>query len=359
VALLHRGRRARHPCERSYSRDNNYELNREGVMLVKRILGRQGLEVTALGLGCMGMSQSYGEADETESIATIHRAIELGVTFFDTAEAYGPFKNEELLGRALVGKRDQVIIATKFGWQFEDGKRVGLNSSPQRIRDMVDASLKRLQTDHIDLLYQHRVDPKVPIEDVVGAVAELIQAGKLRFIGLSEAGEQTIRRAHATAPVSVLQSEYSLWERNLEPVIIPTIRALGIGLVPYSPLGRGFLTGQAKRAEDYPEGDFRRNDPRFQGANFDANTAAADIVRQIADDKGATPGQIALAWLLGKGDDIAPIPGAKTRAHLEENVAAANITLTADEMARLDAALPPGGTAGPRYGEQMMAMIDR
>ena len=342
-----------------FAHQHNHEDNREGKMLVKRILGRQGLEVTALGLGCMGMSQSYGEADEQESIATIHRAIELGVTFFDTAEAYGPFKNEELLGRALLGKRDQVIIATKFGWKFVDGKRVGLDSSPTRIRDMVDASLQRLQTDHIDLLYQHRVDPNTPIEDVVGTLGELIQAGKLRFIGLSEAGEQTIRRAHTTYPVSVLQSEYSLWERNLEPIIIPTIRALGIGLVPYSPLGRGFLTGGAKRAEDYPEGDFRRTDPRFQGANFDANMRAAETVRQIADDKAATPGQIALAWLLAKGDDIAPIPGAKTRAHLEENVAAVNVTLTADELARLDSALPPGATAGPRYGEQMMATIDR
>ncbi len=328
-------------------------------MLVKRILGRQGLEVTELGLGCMGMSQSYGPADDDESIAAIHRAIELGVTFFDTAEAYGPYKNEELLGRALKGKRDQVIIATKFGWKFEDGKRVGLDSSPARIREMVDASLQRLQTDRIDLLYQHRVDPHIPIEDVVGTMGELIQAGKLRFIGLSEAGDQTIRRAHATYPLSALQSEYSLWERNLELIIIPTIRALGVGLVPYSPLGRGFLTGDAKRAEDYPEGDFRRGDPRFQGENYDANMAAAETVRQIARDKGATPGQIALAWLLGKGEDIAPIPGAKTRAHLEENVAAVGITLTADEMARLDAALPPGATAGPRYGEQAMAMIDR
>lgn len=328
-------------------------------MLTKRILGRQGLEVAEIGLGCMGMSQSYGPADEQESIATIHRAIELGVTLFDTAEAYGPFKNEELLGRALLGKRDQVIIATKFGWSFDQGKRTGLDSRPAHIREMVEASLLRLQTDHIDLLYQHRVDPAVPIEDVIGAMGELVQAGKLRFLGLSEAGAQTIRRAHATYPISVLQSEYSLWERNLEAVILPTIRALGIGLVPFSPLGRGFLTGTARPAEDYPEGDYRRTDPRFQSANFAANTRAAETVRQLANQRGAAPGQIALAWLLGKGNDIVPIPGAKQRGHLEENVAATAITLDGAEMAQLDAALPPNSAAGDRYPQSLMSLIDR
>ena len=328
-------------------------------MLAKRKLGQQGLEVSALGLGCMGMSQSYGVPDDQESIATIHRAIELGVTFFDTAEVYGPFTNEELVGRALKGYRNQVIIATKFGWRIEDGKSVGVNSQPAHIRDAVDASLQRLGTDYIDLLYQHRVDPAVPIEEVVGTMADLVHAGKVRFLGLSEAGESTIRRAHAVHPITVLQSEYSLWERNLEQQIIPALRELGIGLVPFSPLGRGFLTGTAQRAEEYPEGDFRRGDPRFQGQNFDANMQAAATVRELAQQKGATPAQIALAWLLYKGDDIVPIPGTKRRRYLEENIAAANLALSADEMAQLDAALPPEVVAGPRYNERGMALIDR
>lgn len=328
-------------------------------MLPRRKLGTQGLEVSALGLGCMGMSQSYGPGDETESIATIHRALELGCDFFDTAEVYGPFVNEELVGRALKDRRDKAIIATKFGFRIEDGKSIGQNSRPEHIREVAEASLKRLGTNHIDLFYQHRVDPTVPMEDVAGAVGELVRAGKVRFFGLSEAGIANIRRAHAVHPVSALQSEYSLWERNLEPEIIPFLREAGIGLVPFSPLGRGFLTGTAKPAEDYPESDFRRRDPRFQRENFEANMRAAEVVRAIAAEKGATAGQIALAWLLHRGDDIVPIPGTKRRNYLEENIAAADISLSAEEMARIDTSLPPESISGPRYAPQMMAMIDR
>src|SRR4051812_18268853 len=325
-------------------------------MLPQRKLGSDGLTVSALGLGCMGMSQSYGspqERDERESIATIHRAIELGVTFFDTAEVYGPFSNEELVGRALKGRRDDVVIATKFGFRIDPNRPdlIELDSRPSHIREAVEGSLERLGTDYIDLLYQHRVDPKVPIEDVVGAMADLVAQGKVRYLGLSEAGESTIRRAHGVHPISALQSEYSLWERNLEPRIIPLLRELGIGLVPFSPLGRGFLTGTARRAEEYPEGDYRRGDPRYQGENFDANMRAAAAVHEVARGKGATPGQIALAWLLHKGKDLAPIPGTKRRKYLEENVAAAEIQLSAADVAGLDAALPPEKVAGPRYNE--------
>lgn len=331
------------------------------MTLSTRKLGRQGLEVSAIGLGCMGMSQSYGPADEAESIATLHRAIELGCTFLDTAEAYGPFTNEELLGRALKGRRDEVMIATKFGFRLEGGK-LGAgerDSRPERIREVVEASLRRLGTDHIDLLYQHRIDPAVPIEDVAGTVADLVKQGKVRFFGLSEAGVANIRRAHAVHPVSVLQSEYSLWERNLERDVIPLLRELGIGLVPFSPLGRGFLTGEVKRAEDYPEGDYRRTDPRYQGANYDANMKAARTVRDIAAVKHAKPGQIALAWLLHKGEDIVPIPGTKRRKYLEENVAAATVKLDAAQMKLLDDALAPGNVSGKRYADWMMATIDR
>jgi aryl-alcohol dehydrogenase-like predicted oxidoreductase len=307
----------------------------------------------------MGMSQSYGEANEQESVATIHRAIDLGVTLFDTAEVYGPFTNEELLGRALRGKREGVVIATKFGWNIVDGKVNGITSRPERIRASVDGSLRRLGVDTIDLLYQHRVDPDVPIEDVAGTMSDLVREGKVRHLGLSEAGEQTLRRAHAIHPIAALQSEYSLWERNLEERIIPTLRELGIGLVPFSPLGRGFLAGNVRRAEEYPEGDFRRGDPRFQGENFDANMRAATSVRDLAARRGVTPGQIALAWLLHKGDDIVPIPGTKRRTYLEENVAAAEIELTASEMQQLDDALAPERVSGPRYGERMMKYVDR
>jgi aryl-alcohol dehydrogenase-like predicted oxidoreductase len=331
------------------------------MTLSRRKLGRQGLEVSAIGLGCMGMSQSYGPADETESIATLHRAIDLGCTFFDTAEVYGPFANEELIGRALKGRRDQVTIATKFGFRIEGGKQVGADrdSRPATIRKAVDGSLTRLKTDRIDLLYQHRVDSAVPIEDVAGTVGDLIREGKARFFGLSEAGVANIRRAHAERPVSALQSEYSLWERNLEDDVLPALRELGIGLVPFSPLGRGFLTGDAKRAEDYPEGDYRRMDPRYQGKNFDANIEAARIVREVAAAKGAKPGQIALAWLLHKGDDIVPIPGTKRRSYLEENVAAEAVRLDPADMSAIDEALGPGKIAGPRYPEWIMATVDR
>src|ERR1700722_17518003 len=299
-------------------------------MIPKRKLGNQGLRVSALGLGCMGMSQSYGVPDDTESIATIHRALELGLDFFDTAGVYGPFINEELVGRALKGRREQAVIATKFGFRIESNKIVGVDSRPEHISEAAEGSLRRLQTDYIDLLYQHRVDPNVPIEDVAGAVADLVRAGKVRYFGLSEAGEKNIRRAHATHPVAALQSEYSLWERNLEPQIIPVLRELGIGLVPFSPLGRGFLTATAQRAEEYPEGDFRRGDPRFQGENYDANVRAASLVQKIAERKGVKPGQLALACLLQKGEFIVPMPGPKRRTYLEENIAAVSLGLEPD-----------------------------
>jgi aryl-alcohol dehydrogenase-like predicted oxidoreductase len=328
-------------------------------MIPTRKLGSQGLEVSALGLGCMGMSQSYGVPDDRESIATLHRAVDLGITFLDTAEVYGPFTNEELLGRALEGRRDRVVLATKFGFRFEGRQILGTDSRPARIRQVTEASLRRLQTDYIDLLYQHRVDPGVPIEDVVGTMADLVREGKVRFLGLSEAGASTIRRAHAVHPISAMQSEYSLWERNLEQEIIPVLRDLGIGLVAFSPLGRGFLTGTAKRAEDYPEDDYRRGDPRFQGANFDANVRAASVVQDVAARKNATASQVALAWLLHKGDDIVPIPGTKRRRYLEENAAAASLSLSPGDIVELERALAQPSVAGPRYNERMMTFIDR
>ncbi|MFD5187050.1 aldo/keto reductase [Streptomyces sp. NPDC058357] len=334
-------------------------MNSADMEIPRRRLGRTGLEVSALGLGCMGMSQTYGLPDDKESIRTIHRALELGCNFFDTAEAYGPFVNEELLGKALGSRRDGAVVATKFGWEYEDTRRGALNSRPEHIRRVVDGSLRRLGTDRIDVLYQHRVDLEVPIEDVAGAVGELVADGKVLHFGLSEAGPGTIRRAHDVWPVAVLQTEYSLWERHLEQEILPVIRDLGIGLVPYSPLGRGFLTGTAVRAEEYPENDYRRHDPRFQGDNFRINSAAADVVRDIARGRGATPAQVSLAWLLHQGDDIAPIPGTKRRATLEENLAATEITLGPDELRRLDAALPPSVVAGGRYPESVMHMNGR
>jgi aryl-alcohol dehydrogenase-like predicted oxidoreductase len=330
-------------------------------MLPTRTLGSQGLVVSALGLGCMGMSYGYGPADDTESIKTIHRALELGCTFFDTAEAYGPHTNERLLARALAGRRQDVTIATKFGFKLDSaGKIAGADSRPERIRAVVDASLARLNTDYIDLLYQHRVDPAVPIEDVAGTVGELVAAGKVRYFGLSEASAKTIRRAHAVHPVTALQSEYSLWERNVETEILPLLRELRIGFVPFGPLGRGFLTGAAKRAEAYPEGDIRRvSDPRLQGENFDANLRIAGIVERYASAAGVSVPQLALAWVLSRGDDIVPIPGTRRVPNLEANLAAATLRVDPSLLRDLDAAVPRGATAGPRYRGLMETFVDR
>jgi aryl-alcohol dehydrogenase-like predicted oxidoreductase len=324
-----------------------------------RSLGNQGLSVSALGLGCMGMSYAYGSSDDAESIKTIHRALELGVNFLDTAEVYGPYKNEELVGRAIKGKRDQVVIATKFGFKFSGGLRPdGVDSRPEHVIEVCDASLKRLGVDHIDLFYQHRVDKSVPIEDTVGAMAQLVEAGKVRYLGLSEASPTTLRRAHAVHPISALQSEYSLWERQVELKVLPACRELGIGFVPYSPLGRGFLTGQAVRAEDLPEDDFRRALPRFQSENFDLNMRIVDAVRELAEAKSIRPGQVALAWLLAKGDDIVPIPGTRRIPYLEENVAAIDMTMSNAEIEKLEAAAPIGSTSGDRYAEKFMSLLD-
>jgi aryl-alcohol dehydrogenase-like predicted oxidoreductase len=324
----------------------------------QRKLGKQGLTVSAVGLGCMGMSEFYGPGDEAESIATLHRALELGVTLLDTADMYGPFKNEELVGRAIRGRRERVVLATKFGNERRpDGSWVGINGRPEYVRAACDASLRRLGVDHIDLYYQHRVDPTVAIEDTVGAMAGLVKAGKVRFLGLSEAGPATIRRAHAVHPISALQTEYSLWSRDVEDEILPAVRQLGIGFVAYSPLGRGFLSGQIRRPEDLPEGDFRRANPRFQGENFQKNLALVDRVRQLAAEKKVTPSQLALAWVLSRGDDVVPIPGTKRRKYLEENVAAGDVALSADDLRRIEEAAPRGAFSGTRYPEEAMKRL--
>jgi len=325
----------------------------------QRSLGTQGLVVSAQGLGCMGMSEFYGSADEGEAIATIHRALELGVSLLDTADMYGFGDNEQLVGRAIADRREQVVLATKFGVvrDREDPTRRGISGRPEYVHSACDASLRRLGTDEIDLYYQHRVDPQVPIEETVGAMAELVAAGKVRFLGLSEAAAQTIRRAHEVHPISAVQTEYSLWSRDLEDEILPTLRELGIGLVAYSPLGRGFLTGRFKTPDDFPEDDFRRFNPRFQGENFERNLELVRRVEQLADEHNCTPGQLALAWVMHQGSDIVPIPGTKRRSYLEENVAAAEIVLSDQELQRIDEAAPVGAAAGERYPD--MSAVNR
>jgi aryl-alcohol dehydrogenase-like predicted oxidoreductase len=327
----------------------------KGLMLMQRVpLGSQGLTVSRQGLGCMGMSEFYGQGDDAESIATIHRALELGVNFLDTADMYGPFTNERLVGKAIAGRRDEVVVATKFGnVRGENGERLGVRGDPDYVRQSCDASLERLGVDHIDLYYQHRVDPETPIEDTVAAMAELVQQGKVRYLGLSEASPQTIRRAHEVHPISALQTEYSLWAREPEQEILPTLRELGIGFVPYSPLGRGFLTGTIRSLDQLADDDFRRGQPRFQGENFEHNIAIVEAIDELAEQKGATAAQIALAWVHAQGEDIVPIPGTKRRKYLEQNAAALDIDLTGEDVERLESA---GVGRGDRYAD--MSPID-
>jgi aryl-alcohol dehydrogenase-like predicted oxidoreductase len=330
-------------------------------MMERRRLGS--LEVSALGLGCMGMSAFYGSADEAEAVATIRRALELGIDFLDTAQLYGPMTNEELVGRAIKGRRDDYVIATKFSRRMDSAKPGDMSTvgppdgSAEHVRSSIDGSLERLGTDYVDLYYQHRVDPDVPIEETVGAMAELVQQGKVRHVGLSEAAPETIRRAHAVHPITAVQTEYSLWTRDPEPEVLPTCRELGIGFVPYSPLGRGFLSGRFKSPDELDEGDFRRSGPRFTGENLKANQRLAAKVAEIAEEKGITPAQLALAWVLAQGDDLVPIPGTKRRKYLEENAAAVDVELSDDDLARIEAELP--AVAGDRYDEGGMATVSR
>lgn len=322
-------------------------------------LGSQGLKVSRMGLGCMGMSEFYGTTDDAESIATIHMALDRGMNFLDTADMYGPFKNEMLVGKAIQGRRDELVLATKFGNQRSpDGKFLGVNGRPEYVRACCEASLKRLNVDVIDLYYQHRVDPKTPIEETVGAMAELVKEGRVRYLGLSEAASGTIRRAHRVHPITALQTEYSLWTRDPEDNILATVRELGIGFVAYSPLGRGFLTGEFKKPEDIPENDFRRHHPRFSGENFYKNLDLVRHVGNLAKAKQATPAQIALAWVMAQGEDIVPIFGTKKRTRLEENLRALDVQLTPGELEEIDRVLPKGSTAGPRYPEQHMSAVN-
>jgi len=324
----------------------------------QRTLGGQGLVVSALGLGCMGMSQSYGPGDDQESVATIHRALDLGMTFLDTADVYGPYTNERLVGRAVAGRRDEVVLATKFGNQrLDDGRRV-VNGKPDYVRQACDASLERLGVDHIDLYYQHRVDRSVPVEDTWGAMAELVQAGKVRHLGISEAAPATVRRAHAVHPVSAGQYEWSLFTRDLEDEVLPALRELGIGVVAYSPLGRGFLSGRITSPDDFGEDDFRRNHPRFTGENFARNLELVDRVRELAASKGGTPSQLAIAWVLAQGDDVVPIPGTKRRSYLEENLGALDVELTPEDLAAIEEVTPRESVAGARYNPEMMANVN-